>query len=148
MWQLAAMGLAPLMGKVLGRMFGPKYPKSDYNYQLPTMDWGAHYNTMMSGPRREAKRYSQAAAARTLPGGPRTQAQTRIGQDLMRQANQLSTQLSAQKLSSEVPWAQQQQAWKREDLMRKYFMGRQDWQDICHAFMSGNHKGDNIRRHP
>ena len=58
------------------------------------------------------------------------QAQTQVGRELMSQANQLGAQLSAQKLAYEVPWAQQQQTWKREDLLRKYMMGQQDWQDI------------------
>lgn len=132
----AMMG-AGLGGSIFGGGGGAGYPKFNYNYQLPQVDWSKIYETGMAGPRREASRFSQAATKTTLPGGPRIGAQQAVGGRLMGQANEQAGRLAELRARFEVPWAQQQQGWRREDKLRKYRMGEQNWQNILQMLGQG-----------
>lgn len=126
-----------LLTKLFGGGAGKGYPKFDYNQRLPQQDWSKIYEFGMAGPRREASRFSQAATKTTLPGGPRIGAQQAIGGHLMGHAKEQAGSLAKLRASYEMPWAMQQQGWQREDMLRKFLMGKQDMQSFMQLFGQG-----------
>ena len=118
-----------LLSKMFGGGAAGGYPQFNYGEQ----DWSKIYNMGMAGPRREASRFSQAATKTTLPGGPRIQAQQAVGGRLMGQANEMSGRLAQLR----IPYEMQQQGWRREDALRKFAMGKQDWGNIFQTFFQG-----------
>lgn len=128
------------IGKLFGGGAGGGYPQFNYRQQIPMPGedyWSKRYQGAMARPRREASRFSQAATKTTLPGGVRTQAQERIGRGLMDVARRTSTDIERERMGYEVPWAMQQGMWQREDMLRKFLMGKQGWQGIMQSLGTG-----------